>query len=208
MALGFPDVIRSEIGGLTRFRRAGSKTGARRTAGFDQHTVTLNADRIHAEHQRLPTVVIGAEEQLDVVVLRDLVAISQRIAHRAGWRICANSDVQRGGGVEHEHFGTVARRDAIGRIELRKSGQQRGLPPDRLIEHAVHYGGGVIARRGDGQRTAAAVVHRAGMRFARRRGNECEQRQNVQRCQHRPGCFEGSATARGIARVRERYDLV
>ena len=170
MPLRFPDVVGCQVGGFTRFgriREEGATGGV--AARLNQHTIALNADRIDAKHQCLPTVIVGAEEELNVVVLRDLVAISECVAHRSRRSVRADADVQRGRRIEDKDFGAVARGNAIGRIELREASEQCRFAPHRFVEHSVHDRAGRFSRRRDGECATSSVVHRAGMRIARRR---------------------------------------
>ena len=166
VALGLPDVVGRKVG---RFASAHEATGEAATlhrTRFDQHAVALDAERIHGEQHRLTTVVVGAEEELDVVVGRDLVAVGQVVSHRARRRIGPDTHMQRGGRVEHEHLGAVTRRHAVGWEVLREPREQRSLAPDRLVQHAIDLDRRRVARGRDGERPAAAVIHGACVRLA------------------------------------------
>ncbi len=76
---------------------------------------------------------------LHVVVGRDLVAIGERRVHGAVRLERANADVQRGRRIPDQHLRRIGRGDAVERRELREAGEQRGLLPDRFVEHTVDH---------------------------------------------------------------------
>ena len=126
--------LRLEDEVLTVIRRlaAAGRRGAARA--FREGAVELDAERVHAKHQRLARVVIGTEEDDHVIVGLDAIAIGQRRANGAGRRRGANAEMNRGRRIPHEHVGGVIGRRAIDRRIARKPREHRGLRPHRLVQ--------------------------------------------------------------------------
>src|SRR5205823_12673562 len=134
---------------------------------FTAHAILLHAERVDREQERAAPIVEGVQEDLDLVVGVDVVAVGERRADDATMRlVCANPEVNRVRSVECEHVRAVLRRPAIDGAVLRKTGQQRRLLPRRFVEQTVDVHGG---RLDTGylhlDLMKAAVVHR--MRIAR-----------------------------------------
>jgi hypothetical protein len=110
---------------------------------LNDRTIHLYAKGIHTEHIRLTVVVERAEEDLHVVVGRDLVAISECRVDRAMRLERADAEVDRRGRIPHEHVGGIGRWNPIVGRELREPREHVRLLPHRLVENAVH---GHIAR--------------------------------------------------------------
>ncbi len=69
--------------------------------------VRLHPERVHREHERAAAVVEGIQEDLDVVVPEDPVAIGQRRVDGAVGLAGPDSEVQPVGCVPNEDFGLV-----------------------------------------------------------------------------------------------------
>ncbi len=102
------------------------------------HAVLLHAQRIDLEQRGATPVVERVEQDLDVVVGADVVAVGERGPHDAAVRLIrANAEVDRVGCVEDEDLRRILRRPAVDGAVLAESGEQRRLAPDVLVEHPV-----------------------------------------------------------------------
>ena len=123
----------------------------------------MHAERVDREQERAAAVVEGVQEELDLIVGVDLVAVGQRRAHDVPMGLVrANPEVDRVRTVKREHLRAVLRRPAIDGAVLREAGEQRRLLPGRFIEDAID----VHRRRLDTRHAhldpmEAAVVHRS-----------------------------------------------
>ena len=84
-----------------------SKPPPRVAGALDQHAVRLHAQRVHREVERLAAVVERGQEDADLVLGVEAVAVGERRPHRARRRVRAHAEVDRGGGVEDEHLGRL-----------------------------------------------------------------------------------------------------
>src|SRR5260221_11509922 len=75
-------VLRIEIRRISRERAAGEST-LERLIGFEDGAIGLDAKRVDGKDGGLPPVVERAEEDLDVVVAADAVAIGERRPRRS-----------------------------------------------------------------------------------------------------------------------------
>ena len=150
-------------------RQAGAtKSATPALARLENGAVGLDTERIHGEHGGLPAVVEGAQEDLDVVVGRDLVAVGEGRARRTVPLECANAEMNRGRGIPDEHFRRVVRGGAVVGRELAESGEQRRLRPLCLVESPVHHHRALIQpRRPHLHLIGAAVVDRSRRRRIR-----------------------------------------
>jgi len=128
---------------------------------FASHAVFLRSQRVDREQQRAAPVVEGVEQDLNLVVGVDVVAVGERRAHDVAVRLeRPNAEVHRVGSIEDEDLGRVRRGPAIDGTVLREAREQRGLAPDRLVQHAVEANGFRLdARNPNLGLTQAAVVH-------------------------------------------------
>lgn len=161
LSLRFPHVVGSKIGALARLRWRARESTAQHRARFREHAITLNAEGVHGEYERLATVAIRAEKQLHVVVSRNPVAIGEYGADAAWCRERPNAHMQFGRGIPYQHLGTVLRCHSIGREKLREPRQQRGVGPRRFIEPAVDHNRRLASRRGHRELPASTVKNRA-----------------------------------------------
>ena len=175
--LGAPHVVGREIRGFACPGGGAREAAARCRTGFGEHAVALDPEGIDGEHQRLPTVVVGAEEQLDVVVLRDAVAVGQCCAHAARGRMGSHAHVQCRAAVPHQHLRAVLRGNPIGGKELGESGEDGRGAPFRFVEHAVDHRGPLGAWHGHLGLAAAAIVYRARFNAPSRRGRSADRGQ-------------------------------
>src|SRR6185312_3242603 len=113
------------------------------------HATLADRDKISADDyiqillstfkdQRLAAVVEGAEQDLDVIVRRDLIPIRQGGVHRSMRLEGAHAEVDRSGRVPDEDLGRVGGRDSIRGRELGEAGHHRRLAPDGLRQLPVH----------------------------------------------------------------------
>ncbi len=73
-----------------------------------QRAVLLHAEGVHAEEEGPPPVVVSVEEDLDLVVAADVVAVGAGGAdHVAVGLVRPDAEVDRGGAVPHEHLGLL-----------------------------------------------------------------------------------------------------
>ena len=107
------DEIRTEIGRLALHHRVVEPV-AGGGAGLHQSPVRLHAERIDREDRRLAAVVEGAEQNLDVVVGGDPIAVGQGGVNRPVRLERPDPEVNRGRGVPDQHLGTVRRGNPIG----------------------------------------------------------------------------------------------
>ncbi|MBK8003768.1 MAG: hypothetical protein IPK12_07410 [Gemmatimonadetes bacterium] len=152
-----------EVRPLARPRRAAVEAAAAHHPALGEHPVRLDAERVHREHERLPAVVEGAEEELDVVVGEDAVAVRQRGVNLAVRLARADPQVDGGGRVPDQDLGGVDRRHPVDGLEVREAGQHRRLLPHRLVEAAVDHDRRLHARGRDGQLARAPVVDGPGI---------------------------------------------
>jgi hypothetical protein len=110
---------------------------AARLRALDDDAVALNAQRVHREDCRLTSVAERRQEDPDVVVGIDLVAIGERGLDGAGLRERANAEVDRGCRVPDEHLGRVERRPTVHGRVLREAGKHRCSAPYCLIEASI-----------------------------------------------------------------------
>src|SRR5439155_446223 len=115
----------------------------------------------------------GAQEDLDVVVAEDLIAVGQARRGAAVALERPDAEIDRGGRVPDQDLRGVRRGHAVVGGVLREAGEERGPGPDGLVEPAVHGDGGVDARR---LHLRPAVVARGGRRRRERRDRQEERR--------------------------------
>src|SRR5689334_10701606 len=87
-------------------------------ASFGENAVALNAERIEEHFKGLALVVESVEEEADVIVLKDVVALRDRRAHLVGLVGRFESDVEKLGIVTEQDFRRLRRRDVIARLNL------------------------------------------------------------------------------------------
>ena len=123
----------------------------------------MHAERVDREQERAAAVVEGVQEDLDLVVGVDVVAVGERRAHDVPMGLVrANPEVDRVRTVKREHLRAVLRRPAIDGAVLREAGEQRRLLPGRFIEDAIDvHRRRVDARHAHLDPMEAAVVHRS-----------------------------------------------
>src|SRR6266446_4225139 len=100
------DVPKSPAG-CRRTSRASSKLCAPRS-------VLLDTIRIDAEEERDLSRVVGIEQDLDLILAVDVVAVGVRRAHDVAVNLSsANPEVDRVGRVPHQNFSGLVRRTSI-----------------------------------------------------------------------------------------------
>jgi hypothetical protein len=120
--------------------------------------VRLHAQRVDAEQQRTAAVVEGVQHDVDEVVAADAIAVGMRGDDGAVRLEGADADVEGVVGVEHQHLRRVGGGDAVHGLVLGEAGEQGGVRPLRLREHAVDADRAVDARHGHGERTVPPVI--------------------------------------------------
>jgi len=120
-------------------------------------------------------VEVRVEQDGDVVVRVDVVAVRERGAHHVTVRLeGADPEVDRVGRVPHEHVGRVFGGAAVHRSVLREARQQCGATPRRLVEHAVDLHRGLDAGDADVELFGETVVGRAAVGGALKREEQRE----------------------------------
>ncbi len=170
VALGFVDVVGAQVERIGAGDGGGEEVDGR-PRRVAQRAVGLHAERVHAEDQRLAPVVEGVEQDLDVVVAGDLVAIGERGAHAGRVLVGADAEVDGRRRVPDQHRGRVVGRPVVVGEVLREATQHRGPRPDRLVESTVHGDDGVAdPRHGHGRGRGDDRAHRHASQ--QRGGNE------------------------------------
>jgi len=166
-ALGFVDEIGVDVHNAVEPPRADSR--AARGAGvlsLAADAVLLYAERVHGEQQRAAVVGVGVEQQLDLIVALDVVAVGQGGAHHRAVRLeRPDAEVDRVGRVPDQHLGRILGGAAVGGKVLRESGEPRRLAPDRLVQLAIHPDGRLDAWDGDVELAGAATIDGGGCRY-------------------------------------------
>ena len=159
MAPRLVDEVGAEIHDAVEPAGADAAAGRAGVLAFAAHAVLLDAEGIHREKQGAAVVVVGVEENLDLVVGVDIVAIGERGAHhRAVGLVGPDAEVDRIGCVPHERDRRVRRGAAVDGAVLGEAGEPRGLPPDGLAQDAVDDDRRLETRRADAELAGAAVV--------------------------------------------------
>ena len=159
------DVVRREVGDLAAALERAEQRAAAVAGAFDQRAVRLDAERVDAEHERLPAVLERVQENLDGIVGVDAVAIGERRVDRAGRCVRLDAEVDRGRRVEDEDLRRILGGAAVDRRVLREAGEPRRLLPDGFVQHAVDGdtgGGRVDARRRDVNLVVTSAVDGGG----------------------------------------------
>src|SRR2546423_14268406 len=110
---GLEHVIGAEVGSLTTDEGTADESARRNVGSFDKRAVSLYAQRIYREHQRLLPIVERAEQDLHVVVAEDLVAVGERGGRPAVPVGRADPEVDRGGGGPDEHLCRIRGGNAV-----------------------------------------------------------------------------------------------
>ena len=156
---GLVDEVRAQVG-----RRPAGLRVAGGEATADRHSlgdgaILLDPQRIDGEDQRLPRMNERGQEDLDVVVGVDLVAVCQ-FGVDAPMRLeRADAEVDGPGRIPDEHFGRVLGRSAVDRCILGESGEYGGPLPDRCVERPVYGDCRIDPRDARGDLAVQTVVH-------------------------------------------------
>ena len=106
--------------------------------------VLLHAERVNAEQERDLPVVVGVEEDLDVIFAADIVAVGVGGADHVAVQLPGDdAEVDRVAPVPDPDFGGLFGGPAVDRLILGEVGEARGLGPGRLVETAVDGDGRV-----------------------------------------------------------------
>ncbi len=163
-AVRLEHVIGTQVRLLAPHDRAADEAARGDVGPLDQRAVALHAKRVHCEHQCFLAVVERAEQDLDVVVTEDLIAVGECRRGLAVQLVRADPEVDCVRGIPHEHLGRVHCRNAVVRSVLRKARQQRRARPRRVAEGAVDHDVGVDSRNSHVQLAPAARVDSQGVR--------------------------------------------
>src|SRR5690242_2885471 len=87
--------------------------------------------------------MVGVEEDLHVVVTRDLVPVGEGRADARRILIGADAEVDRGRRVPHEHGGRIVGRTVVVREVLGEAAEHRGFAPYRLVQPSIDAYAGV-----------------------------------------------------------------
>jgi hypothetical protein len=156
-ALGLVDVVGAQVGQFAPYDRV-VEAVAGGGAGLHQCPVRLDAEGVHREDRRLAAVVEGAEQDLDVIVGADPVAIRERGVHAAVGLVGPDPEMDGGGRVPDQDLGRIGRGHAVHRRELGEAGEHRGVAPGILGEPSVHLDLGLESRRPGVQVPRPAVI--------------------------------------------------
>jgi hypothetical protein len=108
--------VGAQVGGLPADHRVVEAVAAG-GSGLHQRAVRLDAERVHREDDACrPSSKV--EQDLDVVVRADLVAVRQRRVHLAVRLIGPDPEMHGGPRIPDQHLGRVRRGDAVHRGEL------------------------------------------------------------------------------------------
>ncbi len=122
--------------------------------------VLLRAQRIDGKEERAAPIVERVEQDLNVVVGSDVVAVGERRPHHIAVLFeGADAEVDRIGCVEDEDLGRVLSRPAVYGAVLTESREQHRLSPHILVEHAVDAHRRLEARHLHVELTEVAGVH-------------------------------------------------
>ena len=120
----------------------------------------MRAQRIDGKEERAAPIVERVEQDLNVVVGSDVVAVGERRPHHVAVPLeGTDAEVDRIGCVEDEDLGRVLSRPAVHGAVLTESREQRRLSPHILVEHAVDVDRGLDPRHAHVELTEVAVVH-------------------------------------------------
>ena len=167
------DIVGGQIGLLPPGGGTAEEPAGTGIQALDDRAVPLHAQRVHREHEGPVPVVERAQEDLDVVVAEDLIAVGQARRGAAVPLERPDAEIDRGRRVPDQDLRGVRRGHAVVGGVLGEAGEERGPGPDRLVEPAVHGDGGVDARR---LHLRPAVVARGGRRRRERRDRQEERR--------------------------------
>jgi len=137
--------------------------------------VLLHAERVGAEQEGQAPVVVGVEQDLDVVLAADVVAVGPGGADHVAVDLAGPDPEPDGVGcVPDADLGGLLGRPAVHRLILREAGQDRRLGPDVLVQPAVGNGPGVDSgdRHADVAGAAAVVGQRIGALGEDRKGQK------------------------------------
>src|SRR6185436_1734497 len=134
---------------LERIDRPKSAAGCRRTARSPRElcapcSVLLNAVGIYAEQKRDLTRVVGIEEDLNLILAVDVVAIGVGGAHDVTVDFAGlDAEVDRVAGVKCQNLGRLDRRQPIHGLILREASESRSSPPRSIVEITVDLDNGI-----------------------------------------------------------------
>jgi hypothetical protein len=135
-SLGVKYEIRAEVGALPLEHGVVESVAAGGT-GFHQGSIRLHPQRIDGEDHRLPSIVKGAEQDLDVVIGGYPVPVGEGCMHRSVRLEGTDAEMDGSRTVPHQHFGGVGCRNSVGGRKLGEPRQDRCPSPDRLIQLAI-----------------------------------------------------------------------
>ena len=123
------------------------------------HAVLLYAEWVDGEEERPAPVVEGVEVDRDPVVGVEVVAIGDGRADATRLLVVRDdAEVDRVRRVPDQHLGALLGRPAVDRLVLVEAIEDGRLPPDRLVQLAVHLDRGFNARHVGGVRRDSSVL--------------------------------------------------
>ena len=112
--------------------------------------IVLHPQRIDVEPEGGAMVVVGVDEDAEVVALGEGIAAAQVVGDLAGLAVeQPHADVQRLVVVEHAHGGGLGDEVPFLRVALAQVGDGRGEHPHGVVQPAVDHRGSADAHRGD-----------------------------------------------------------
>src|SRR5205085_447293 len=146
-AARFVDVVGVQVDGRVESSAGARAPGGARGDAVAPDAVFLYAERIHREHRGTAVIEVGVEQDGDVVVGVDVVAVGEGGAHRVAVALeRADAEVDRVGRVPHQHLGRILGGAPVHGAVLRESREAGGPAPHRLVQHAVDLHLGLEAR--------------------------------------------------------------
>ncbi len=158
-ALRFVDVVGVQIDDAVK---AAARVSPTRGAGnpLTADAVLLRAQRIDGKEERAAPIVERVEQDLNVVVGSDVVAVGEGRPHHVAVLLeGTDAEVDRIGCVEDEDLRRILSRPAVHGAILTEAREQCRLSPHILVEHAVDVDRGLDPRHAHVELTEVAVVH-------------------------------------------------
>ena len=161
--------------------------------------VLLDAERVDAEEEGLAPVVEGVEEELDVVVALDPVAVGERGVDRSGGVEGPDAEVDARRRIPDQDLGGVGGRPLVHGLVLGEAGEHRGGEPRGLVQEPVDVGVLLQARHGDLGLACEPGVRRLRFLHRRRRAERAQEDG-----QHRFRRMGGIASPAGVKSASRR----
>jgi hypothetical protein len=126
--------------------------------------VLLHAEGVDAEQEGQAPVVVGVEQDLDVILGCDVVPVGPGGAHHVAVQFAGpDAEVDGVGGVPDQHLGGLGGGPPVHGLVLGEVGEARGPGPHRLVEHAVDGDGRLDPGDADLDPVLPAAEHEGGV---------------------------------------------